>query len=189
MTYYDGTLEIISPEYIHEVPAVRFGLLVRAAARHLGIACQGGGSTTFRRPGQGKRKGQGKEPDRCFYLASVPRIRGKTKLDILDDPPPDLWIEIDNRGSSRGRLPIYARLGVPEVWRYDVRRGRLWFGRKAGEAYEAIEPSLALPILTPALVLEALALAEGLVDSEWEERLVAWLGNLPAGGHGGERGA
>ncbi|HWE37085.1 MAG TPA: Uma2 family endonuclease [Isosphaeraceae bacterium] len=189
MTYYDGTLEIMSPEYIHEASSERLGSLVRAAAKHSNLAYIAAGSTTFRLPGQRKRKGHGKEPDRCFYIASVPRIRGKKNLDFPADPPPDLWIEVDNRGSSRGRLPVYARLGVPEVWRYDARKNTLWFGRRAGETYEAIEHSLCLPILTPARTLEALALGEGLADSEWEDRLVAWLGKLPAGGPRGERGA
>jgi Uma2 family endonuclease len=189
MTYYDGTLEIMSPAYIHEGPAVRFAGLVRAVARHLGFEYTSSRTTTFRLPGEGGKKGAGREPDESFYITSEPLIRGKEKLDLRVDPPPDLWIEVDNRGSSRGRLPVYARLGVPEVWRYDARKKTLWFGRRAGETYEAIEHSLCLPILTPARTLEALALGKGASDSEWEDRLVAWLGNLPAGGPGRERGA
>jgi hypothetical protein len=68
---------------------------------------------------------------------------------------------VDNRGSSRGRLPVYAALGVPEVWRYRVRRGELRFVRLVDGAYEPLDRSLALPMLTPALVLEALALGAG----------------------------
>jgi Uma2 family endonuclease len=189
MTYYDGTLEIMSPEYIHDGPSRRLGLLVPLVCERLGFTYNGTGSTTFLLPGEARREGAGREPDQGFYIASEPLIRGKEEFDLRVDPPPDLWIEVDNRSSSRLRLPVYARLGVPEVWRLDSRKNRLWFGRKAGEAYEAIERSIALPVLTPALVLEALALGVRTSEWEWKQRLVAWLGNLPAGGHGGERGA
>ena len=46
-------------------------------------------------------------------------IRGKGRIDLTVDPPPDLVIEVDITSPSLDRLPIYARLGVPEVWRYD----------------------------------------------------------------------
>src|SRR4051794_31662694 len=92
----------------------------------------------------------------------------KDEIDLVIDPPPDLWIEVDNRGSSRGRLPLYAALGVPEVWRYRVKQGRLWFGRLRDDHYVPIEQSLALPMLTPQLILEALKLGESLSESEWD---------------------
>ena len=47
---------------------------------------------------------------------------------------------------SLDKLPIYAALGVPEVWRYDGRTTR--FYKLAGENYEATQDSAALPLLT-----------------------------------------
>jgi Uma2 family endonuclease len=38
------------------------------------------------------------------------------------DPPPELVIEIDLSSPSLNKLPIYARLGISEVWRYDGER-------------------------------------------------------------------
>jgi Uma2 family endonuclease len=35
------------------------------------------------------------------------------------DPPPDLLIEIDVTNDSLDKFPLYAALGVPEVWRYE----------------------------------------------------------------------
>ena len=165
MTYYDGTLEIMSPEHIHEVPSRRIGLVIYEVAIGLGISCTGTGSTTFRLRGEEVKKGKGKEPDESFYFVNEARILGRTESPIdLDagDPPPDLWIEIDNRLElPQAKLPVYAALGVPEVWRYRSRRRTLWFGRRIEDGYEAIERSLSLPMLTPALVLDALALGEG----------------------------
>src|SRR5262245_10567007 len=91
-------------------------------------------------------------------------------------PPPDLWIEVDNRASSRGRLPVYAELGVPEVWRYHARRRKLWFGRLTERGvFEPIEQSVSLRMLTSALVLEALALGEGQSGGVWYRRLKEWI--------------
>ena len=38
------------------------------------------------------------------------------------DPPPDLVIEIDITSPSFSKLPIYAQMGIPEIWRYDGER-------------------------------------------------------------------
>src|SRR4051794_34359672 len=62
MTYYDGTLEIMSPEYIHEHPSFRFGLLFAVLCEELNITCEASGSTTFRRGEPRRKKGKGKEP-------------------------------------------------------------------------------------------------------------------------------
>ncbi len=177
MTYHDGTLEIMSPESLHEVPSRRFGLLIYEVAMGLGVSCTGTGSTAFRLRGEDVKKGKGKEPDESFYFANEPRILGKsTKIDLdAGDPPPDLWIEIDNRASSLGKLPVYAALGVPEVWRFRVRRRTLWFGRRTEVGYEPIERSLSLPMLTPALVLDALALGEGKSEIAWGALLRDWV--------------
>ncbi len=174
MNYYDGTLELMSPEYRHEKGAVRLGTIVRVVTVELKIPCTSSRLTTFRRSGDLPLKGRAKEPDESFYLANEPRIRDKDAIDLEVDPPPDLWIEVDTRGSSLGKLPVYAALGVPEVWRYRPRRGVLWFGRLGPDGYESIDRSLALPMLSPAPVLEALAMSVGQPESSWERQLQAW---------------
>jgi Uma2 family endonuclease len=175
MTYHDGTLEIMSPLYRHEKSSRRIGHVVLVVCSVLGIPCQGTGSTAFGRRGPRPPRGWGKEPDQSFYLAHEPWIRGKDEIDLDVDPPPDLWIEVDHRGSSRGRLPLYAALGVPEVWRYRTKTSRLWFGRRQDDAYVPIEQSVVLPMLSPRLVLEALSLGNGLSESEWDLVLREWV--------------
>lgn len=51
MSYHDGTLHLMSPEFIHEVTAERLGMLVRAVAAAFDLTVVGTRSTTFRRPG------------------------------------------------------------------------------------------------------------------------------------------
>lgn len=176
MTYHDGMLEIMSPRWIHERFARRLGLLVLALTSELGIPCEGAGSTTFRRSQGATFRGRGKEPDQGFYLANLTRIEGKDEINLdAGDPPPDLWIEVDNRGGSRGKLPVYAALGVPEVWRARARTRTIRFLRLVDGKYQAIDRSLGLPMLTPALVLEAMNLGTDLTESAWDVRLRAWV--------------
>ncbi len=64
---------------------------------------------------------QGIEPDQCLYIKNEARIRGKKRLDLTVDPPPDLALEIDI--TSRTHLNIYEGLKVPELWRFE--KGKL----------------------------------------------------------------
>ena len=63
---------------------------------------------------------KGIEPDQCSDIRNEARIRGKTEVDLNQDPPPDLAIQIYITRSSLDSLGIYAALGVPEVWRFDA---------------------------------------------------------------------
>lgn len=87
------------------------------------------------------------------------------------NPPPSLWVEVDKWGRSAAKLPLYAGLGVPEVWRYRARKQTLWIGTLDGPSYAEAPASLALPGLTPAVILEALAGAAARSATEWK----AWL--------------
>jgi Uma2 family endonuclease len=176
MTYHNGSFVVVSPKYRHERPASDLGMIVRAAAAVFKVPYLETASTTFRRGTAGTRKGSGKEPDRSFYFAHAAAIWNVDDIDLEIHPPPDLWIEVDNRGSSAGRLPLYVRLKVPEVWRYRARKGTLWFGRLVGDHYEEIERSLSLPMLTRTVVLELLANALRARDAmTWDEETRAWL--------------
>ena len=120
------------------------------------LACAG--STTLRR----EDDEAGKESDTCFYLAHEPLIRDKDEIDLAVDPPPDLAIEVDDSNDSRDKLPIYAALRVPEVWRTmpGPARSGLVASRSNG-TYTPIPRSDCLPLLTPERVLHALALCRG----------------------------
>jgi Uma2 family endonuclease len=155
MAYHDGVLEIMSPEFLHDRASRRIYDVVYAYAGAFDVPCQTAGSTTFRAGAPGALKGMGREADESFYIGEVVNeILDKETLDLAVDPPPSLWVEVDNWGSSSSKLPLYAGLRVPEVWRYRVRRRRLWFGRLAGDRYEPVDRSLVLPGLTPALILD-----------------------------------
>jgi Uma2 family endonuclease len=113
---YDcGVLEIMTPLFEHENPKSSFGNFIIALAEELGIELRSAGSTTLKR----KISKRGIEPDNCYYIQNELAIRGKKTLDLENDPPPDLAIEIDITSSSVNKLGIYSALGVTELWRYD----------------------------------------------------------------------
>src|SRR5438045_4955835 len=118
LSYDGGTLEIMSPLEEHEESNRTLNLLVEAVAEEREIEIRNLGSTTFKRQDLGK----GFEADSCFYIQNFERVRGKRRIDLLTDPPPDLVIEIDVTSPSLPKLPIFAQLGIPEVWRYDGQR-------------------------------------------------------------------
>jgi Uma2 family endonuclease len=181
MTYLDGDLTIVSPQLVHDFDSRAILLVVIAVARAYRIRFLPVGTTTLRKEGRGPLQGASKEPDEGFYLGEdVARIRGKTDLDLAIDPPPNLALEVDNTGDSEAALPTYARIGVPEVWRFDAVDRSIWFGRLVGDHYEEIGRSLGLPRLTPTLVIEALEARMQEPDYvDWLDWLDRWARALP----------
>jgi Uma2 family endonuclease len=113
IAYDRGILEIISPLAEHQFDKEIISDLVKALLEQLNIEFRCLGSTTFKN----QFMAQGIEPDQCFYIKNEAVIRGKKRLDLTIDPPPDLALEIDI--TSRTHLNIYQGLQVPEVWRFE----------------------------------------------------------------------
>ena len=55
--------------------------LVKLLARELRIALLDLGSTTFRR----QETERGFEPDSCFYVTNVPKVRGKKRINLATE--------------------------------------------------------------------------------------------------------
>lgn len=112
LSYDHGLLEIMMPLPEHEDDKEIIGDLIKALLEELDIEFRSLGSTTFKKPTT-----QGLEPDQCFYIQNETKIRGKKRIDLTLDPPPDLAIEIDV--TSRTYPSLYEALNVPELWRFD----------------------------------------------------------------------
>jgi Uma2 family endonuclease len=151
LSYYQGNLEFMSPLFEHEHSNRLIERLISAIAETTDRDYAPSGSMTIKRPDLAA----GKEPDSCYYFANEPAVRGKTKLDFTQDPPPDLAIEIDITSSSLNQLALYATLGVGEVWRYDG--AELIFYQLQSAKYVAVDRSPIFPMLAPARVLEFLS--------------------------------
>lgn len=145
IAYDKGILEILSPLPEHEINKVFLTNFVEIILEELDIEFLPLGSTTFKK----KLMSQGIEPDNCFYIQNEAAIRGKDRLDLTIDPPPDLALEIDV--TSRTHPNIYEALGVPELWCFE--KGKLKINilqdGKYIESSSGIFPSLPLQEVIP----------------------------------------
>ncbi len=146
--YINSTLEIMSPLSLHEGSNRFIDDLIRAFSDELEIDLRKLGSLLMKIPDLKL----GAEPDSCYYIQNEPIIRGKEVIIVGQDPAPDLVLEVDITNPSDRRLPIYALLAVPEVWRYDGYS--LEFLALANGEYQPIEKSLSFPDLPAAIIVE-----------------------------------
>jgi Uma2 family endonuclease len=143
-------------------------LLIEMLALELGIDIRNLGSTTFKRGDLSR----GFEPDSCFYIQQTAQIRGKDDIDLAVDPPPDLVIEVDVTHPSLDKLPLYAAVGVTEVWRYDGASVTIYI--LAQEAYTASETSQALPGVTSNILSQFIVESRQLRRPDWLRRVREW---------------
>jgi Uma2 family endonuclease len=113
INYSQGVLEIMVPLPEHEVSKVIIGDLLKILLEELNLEFWSLGSTTFK----SKTMKQGLEADDCFYIENEAAVRGKKRIDLTIDPPPDLALEIDI--TCRTRFNNYEALGVGELWRFN----------------------------------------------------------------------
>ena len=85
-------------------------------------------------------------------IAHAAAVRGKSTLDLTTDPSPDLVIEIDITRASLDKFPLYAAIGVPEVWRYTG--AELTIACLRDRAYTAVDTSRVFPSLTALQIME-----------------------------------
>ncbi|MBD2503483.1 Uma2 family endonuclease [Anabaena azotica] len=140
IAYDKGILEIMAPLPEHEYDKEIISDLVKALLEELDINFISLGSTTFKN----QFMAQGIEPDQCFYIKNESRIRGKRRLDLTVDPPPDLALEIDV--TSRTHPNIYQALKVPELWRFE--KGKLQINILQDGVYLESQKSLNFPNFT-----------------------------------------
>jgi Uma2 family endonuclease len=169
LTYNNGVLEIRMPLPPHERYKKRLGRLVEVVTEELGVETDSLGSCTWSR----QDLQQGIEQDECYYIQNQAAVRGKDLIDLLQDPPPDLAIEVDNTSSSVDRLGIYAALGVPEVWRYDLQS--LTILVLVEGAYQAREQSLVLPLMTVGAIQTLLLSAPEMGGTSWARLVRQWV--------------
>jgi Uma2 family endonuclease len=138
----------ISPE--HENYSIAIDRLILAFCEESDITLEAFGRTTWRVESLAK----GVEADACYYVQNAHRVIGKRSINLASDPPPDFVIEVDLTTEARHKFPIYAALGIAEVWRYDGETIQLYQLRNGD--YVAINASEVLPGLSIDLLVEAL---------------------------------
>jgi Uma2 family endonuclease len=143
VTYDNGLVEIMSPLPKHDGYGFWIASLLVLVGMHREITVRGFGSTTFR----SERKKKGLEPDQCFYIQNAQAAAQMwDQFDPAIHAAPDLAVEIDITRRSVPRQPIYAALGVPELWRFDGSKLEVLHLSSKGN-YEKKPRSLAFPFL------------------------------------------
>ncbi len=115
LNYERGLLEIMSPLMPHERQKRLIEKLIDILLEELNIDTVSVGSMTCKR----QDLELGAEPDTSYYIQNEPLIRGKELIDLTQDPPPDLVLEVEYTKSALNKLQRYTALGVPEFWRYN----------------------------------------------------------------------
>jgi Uma2 family endonuclease len=176
LTYDRGALEIMTLTLGHESWGHLLSRFVVILTEELNLPLAAGGSTTIRR----RRSRRGLEPDECYWIQNEALVRGRNRIDLRVDPPPDLAIDVDISRSSLDRLGICAALGVPEVWRFDGQTLTFHVLGANGE-YTVSSHSRAFPLLA-AGDLTAFLLQRGQTDENTLGRQFrAWVRQQLAG--------
>jgi Uma2 family endonuclease len=170
MIYLDGSLYLMSPSFRHENLKERLGVFVTEVVAGLNIACVLSGQTTFRR----RAKRGGVEGDQTYYLANSDRVRGKKKLSLKSDPPPDLAIEVVAMHDADEAVEVYRRFRAPEVWICDENQLTILVLQPNG-GYTAAERSLAFPILTASEIHSWVSRSQDEHDTAWVLELRRWV--------------
>jgi Uma2 family endonuclease len=151
VSFSDGALKIMTLSDEHEKNVEFIKSLVGCVRLRLQVNILFFGSATMRK----RKKTKGSEPDASFYIQNAAVIGTRTQRDLAVDPPPDVVVEVDIHHDSRDNYPIYAALGVPEIWRYDGHAMTIY--HLQGTDYEILEASVALPMLASGMLTEYLS--------------------------------
>jgi len=142
VTYDRGEMEVMTTSSRHENRKTLLRRFVEALTEEMSIDIAGYGSMTHRREDLERAL----EGDECYWIAHESAVRGKIDLDLENDPPPDLFLEIEISRSLLDRMAILAAMGVPEVWRWDGETLRVCLlTQEVG--YRESDHSLAFPFL------------------------------------------
>ena len=155
ISYDNGSLQVMTISSQHEKYASFISSLIAGIRLRLRIDILAFGSSTMRK----RKRKKGNEPDACFYVQTASIIGNRIQLDFETDPPPDIAVEIDVHHDSRSKFPIYAALGVPEIWRYDGQAMTMYHLVQDATEIEAPsyieqDTSSALPMLTAKVMTE-----------------------------------
>jgi Uma2 family endonuclease len=178
MIYLDGSLYLMSPTFSHEHLKERLGSFVMVVAEELDVHCIAAGSTTFRR--RGKRGGI--EGDQSYYFANLAHIRGKKRIRLRTDPPPDLAIESVWTHGADEAVEVYRRFRVPEVWICDEDQLTILVLQPNGR-YAVADRSSVFPVLGASEIHAWVVRSQDDDDIVWIKELRRWVREVLAPRH------
>lgn len=171
-TYLNGTLEVTMPLEIHEFSARMIELFIRILVVELGMKLKTMGSTTLER----EELERAAEPDDAYYIQNQPLVAGRM-VNLEQDPPPDLVVEVDITHTDIDKPALYAGMGVPEFWRYNGEVWRIYELRD--RQYHEVDASPTFPQVPKVKLYEFLATARQ-DEVEAEQALRQWVRTDPS---------
>ncbi len=171
--YGEEGVFLVTPSHRHDVLTRLVSALVQEVAMSRGLRLGSALSTTLKRVDLHRAA----EADDCFWIDNEDYDQRVHDLDLARMPAPDLVVEVEVRRSADPRMPIYAALGVREIWRVRATGGAgLRIGihsLRDGGCYAEVDESEVLPHL-----LRDWIQAE--VERGYELGLTEWVGRLRA---------
>ncbi|HEY9700450.1 MAG TPA: Uma2 family endonuclease [Trichocoleus sp.] len=177
LTYAGGKLEMMTPIEAHERCSKLLESLLIVLAEEMHLPITSIASVLL----QQLEYGLATEPDTCYYFQTNSPTRHKTALVMPRDGTPDLVVEIALTKSAIDKLPIYATLGISEVWRYvttagdDILKGNLLIYHRQGEDYVEQSHSLNFPFLPADRILQFLEQSDSMSLAAALRVLRSWV--------------
>ncbi len=177
VTYDRGAMEFMTLSPEHERSKKLWARLLEALTEEMEIEIASYGSMTCRR----EDLEGGLEPDECYWIAHESQVRGRTDIDLSEDPPPDLVLEVEISRSALNRMNLYAHLRVPEVWRWNGERLRIFLLGPAGHYVETTQ-SRAFPFLPVAELVRFLQMSADMGETTLLRTFRMWVRERKAQG-------
>ncbi|VXD16659.1 conserved hypothetical protein [Planktothrix serta PCC 8927] len=139
LAYDQGTLELITPSPQHQEyrEILEEFIIMLLDLQNINYRCLG--TMLWQRPDLKISL----EVDSCFYIQNLSAIDHKLTISLPENPPPDLVLEIDLTRKSLSRRSMYGRLGIPEIWRCDQNKLKIY--QLQGQEYQPSPRSLVFP--------------------------------------------
>jgi len=168
ISYDGGVLEFMVPLEAHENPSDLIGAFIRILVVESGLEIKSLASTTLKRADLQK----GAEPDKCYYIQNEPLVRGKT-VNLDQDPPPDLVVEVDITHTDIDKNVLYAQMGVPEFWRFNGKTLSIY--QLSQGTYQEVAASPTFPWMPKAVFYHFLEQCKTAGEAQALRELRSWV--------------
>ncbi|WGV24348.1 Uma2 family endonuclease [Halotia branconii] len=115
LAYDNKILEIMTPLMPHENSNRLIEGYILVLCEEFSLEVKSTGSMTLTRDDLEK----GGEPDSSYYIQNESLVRNKQNINLAQDPPPDLVLEVEYSRPKIDKLSLYASMNIPEFWRYN----------------------------------------------------------------------
>ena len=173
IVYDEGRMAIMAPLFLHDRDKKLVGRMIEMMSFLLGIPIASCGSATWKR----KDLRKGLEADEAYFVQHAAHVGGRKELDLQRDPPPDLVLEVEVTLSPAEKFPVYASLGVPEIWHLNEGTIRCLHLSRGGQYVES-ETSLAFPFLRPMDLNRFLKMLPDKTEDQMIREFAEWVRTL-----------